>query len=215
MHKNLLDLYLKLKEIKQIGYIRAFKNNYILTLKKLLHDNTPRIYIKKNTANQMISIFSMNISSAIKSITEEFGVKNENFVVGVSAKEKVLYNKKYFKIYVDWKNKCLKLNVYTKDNHLIASNTCWDFVILDNMLKLKTRYLVLVNFSSKKKRTINYYWYNQVVFYEDMDFYKFLKCLEKGLITIKFKVLKDKNSIVDFIISTSDLDKIYASIFKE
>ena len=127
----------------------------------------------------------------------------------------MLYNKKYFKVFVDWKNKSLNLEVYTKDNHLLLSNPCWNFKILDNLLKLKSNSLILVNFLSKKEEKTLYYWFNQAIFYEELDSYKFLKCIESGLITVKFKVLKDKESTISFTILTSNLDKIYNSIFKE
>lgn len=114
--------------------------------------------------------------------------------------------------------------IFDKSYKLISDEIYWPFELLEERINLKLKKLALVKCCTKRKDNIEHYWYYRINFYKNIDFLKFLKAIENGIITIRFKIGtflsgprigEIHNHGIDFAILESDLKEIYEPVFKD
>lgn len=241
MDKSMLDLYLKFKKIKKIGYVKSYNNKRCsagITFEKLLGKEQDELFLpdfkgieiktKKGYSKSRITLFCANPDSmylyALKNLIKNYGVNQKKFTTELSSLVKHRYNGYYFQIYVDWKSKKVVLLIFDKSYKLISDEIYWTFELLEERINLKLKKLALVKCCTKKRDNIEYYWYYRINFYKNIEFLKFIKAIEKGIITVRFKIGtflsgprigEVHNHGIDFAILESDLKEIYESVFKD
>ena len=229
--KSMLDLYLKFKEIKKMGYIKSWNNRSSsagITFEKILGKEQDEFFLpdykgieiktKKGYSKSKITLFSANPDSmylyALKGLVETYVVDKKRFTTELSSLVKHRYNGYYFQMFVDWENKRVVLLIFDKSYKLISDEIYWTFELLEERINLKLKKLALVKCCTKRKDNIEHYWYYRINFYKNIDFLKFLKAIENGIITIRFKIGtflsgprigEIHNHGIDFAILESDL----------
>ena len=236
----MLDLYLNFKKIKKAGYIKSYntkRSTAGITFERLLGKERDEFFLpdykgieiktKKGYSKSRISLFSANPDSmylyALKGLVEMYGVDKKRFTTELSSLAKHRYNGYYFQIYVDWSNKRVVLLIFDKFYKLISDEIYWSFELLEERINLKLKNLALIKYCTRRKDEIEYYWYYYISFYKNIDFTKFIKAIENGIITMRFKIGtflsgprigEIHNHGIDFAILESDLKEIYEPIFK-
>lgn len=239
MDKSMVDLYVKFKKIRNMGYIKGINNSQNssgLTFEALLGKEKDEFFLpdyngieiktKKGYSKSKITLFTANPDSmylyALKNLVTNYGVDGKRFLTEFSSLEKHRYNGHYFKIIVDWKKKVVALLIYDKRGVLISNEVYWTFDLLEERLTLKLSKLALVKCCTKKIDGIEHYWYYRIYFYKDVNFKKFLQAIEKGIITIRFSVGiyltgpragEIHNHGIGFLIAEENLKDIYTPIF--
>lgn len=237
----MLDLYLKFKVIKKMGYIKSCNNQSRsagITFEKLVGKEQDEFFVpdykgieikaKKGYSKSRITLFSANPDSmylyALKNLVETYGVDKKRFITELSSIVKHRYNGHYFQIFVDWENKRVVLLIFDRFYNLISDEVYWTFSLLEERINLKLKKLALVKCCTKRKDKVEYYWYYCINFYKNINFLNLLMAIEKGIITIRFKLGpflsgprkgEIHNHGIDFAILENDLKEIYDPVFKK
>lgn len=196
MDKSMVDLYVKFKEIKKMGYVRSYKdkNNSGITFEHLLGKEQDEFFLpdhngielktKKGYSKTKIALFTANPDGkylfAIQNLVEQYGVNKRKFLTELSAIDKHRYNGYYFQIYVDWQNKKVVLLIFDKLYNLISKDIWWTFELLKERVYLKLKKLALVKCCTRKIDNVEYYWYYRIFFYKNVNFNNFLEAIEKA-----------------------------------
>ena len=241
MDKSMKDLYEKFKKIKKMGYVKGISNNQNssgLTFESLLGKEKDEFFLpdyngieiktKKGYSKSKITLFTANPDSmylyALKDLVTNYGVDGKKILTEFSSLEKHRYNGHYFKIMVSWEKKRIVLLIYDKKGNLISNNTYWTFDLLKERLTIKLSNLALVKCCTKKIDNDEHYWYYRICFYENVNFEKFLKAIEQGIITIRFSVGtfltgpragEIHNHGIGFLIAEENLKDIYTPVFSK
>ena len=125
---------------------------------------------------------------------------------------KLVVDRKNEKIYIDARNHLGKnLNV----------DVSWSFNLIKERLYYKLKKLVIIEADSKCLKSIDYYYYKKINYYELKSFECFLNLIENGTIKIGIKIgiKKDDKHLGEmksrggsFTISERDIQKLYKKV---
>ena len=126
-------------------------------------------------------------------------------------------NYRLAKIKVDRKNEKISLIGHDFLFNDLNLNISWSFEMLKKRIFIKLKKLAIVFANCKKEGDSELFYYNKIDFYKFKDFDTFISLIEKGIITISFKVEminseKIKSRATIFSINYSDLEKLYDKI---
>lgn len=116
-----------------------------------------------------------------------------------------------------------KVRLYIMNNSLslIDKEVSWSFEMLKEKFERKLKYLVYVKANKKTINNIEYFKYDEIIFYKSYSFDKFIELLNKGIIKITFKigVFKSGKRIgqthdhgTGFSIPEKDLELLYEKV---
>ena len=213
MKNDIRDFMEKFEQIRNLGYVKAVNNDFSgigLTFESLLgksvdnfplpdFNNTLEIKTKLAYSTRPLHLFKLtpegNNFYEMKKIVEKYGYYNSenrdnkvfNGCVRAGMLEKIgLFY--YFSLEVNYKEERIKLLVYDINKRLIDNTTYWDFEKIENALKRKLEYLVLVDVWPTERNGEKYYKYYRYSIYKYSNVYTFLSLVEKGIISITFSV---------------------------
>lgn len=127
----------------------------------------------------------------------------------------------YFQLKIDRAAKKIFLLVYNSKKILIEDIVYWDFDTIYTKVYRKLKYMALAKALVKRKNKEEYFKYYKLTIYKLKDFDNFLTALEKGKISISFKISvyrdgKYKGKIYDhgtsFNLSEENLLEIFEKI---
>lgn len=99
--------------------------------------------------------------------------------IGYNKKAKIIINRNKQKVYLSAKDK------YNKDLNIKIS---WSFDMLKQRLILKLKYLAIIKAETKKINNIEYFKYNEIIFYKLKNFETFINLIESGIINVTFMI---------------------------
>ncbi len=200
----------KIEKIRKMGFVKASSGGtgaIGITLEHLLgkeKDELPipdfddiELKCKEFGSERDINLFNAVPDSYLfenNRIRETYGYPDKDFpqykVFNQPINAKYLTRNKFynFKLFVDWENKKVIMNVYDKHYMLIDNDTAWSFELLEQKSFQKLKKLLLVKARKWIDNGCRYYKYEDVYYYEFKSFYDFLKAIENGYITVKFKI---------------------------
>lgn len=241
MHNNIIELYKKFILIKKMGYVKTLRKGVTgigYTFECLIdkrEDNLPiadynNIEIKTihRFSKRKIHLFNATPDGdflfPIKRIVDEIGYPDKNFpdknVLNVSINAKQFTNIGYYKqvkLVVDYGNEKIIVLAF-KNGKCIDVAISWSFRLIKEHLDNKLNYLAVVEASTKTIDGDEYFHYNKISFFKLKDYMTFIKLVEKGIISITFKVGLFNDGIrkgqihdrgTDFSINYDDLDFLY------
>lgn len=130
-------------------------------------------------------------------------------------------NRYLFKLDVDYNEKRIYLLITDKFFNDYEKITYWPFELLKEKLEKKLMKLAVVKAWQNKINGIDHYKYYAINFYKLINFEKFIKLIDKGIIRVCFKIgiYRDKEHLGEiqdrgtgFQIKESDLKKLYDEI---
>lgn len=239
------ELLLKCIEIRNKGWIKGLNNFFSgsgITFEKEIGKEIENFEIPDYNGIEIkthckysrfrISLFCATPDSilfAIKRIHMKYAYPDKDypmfrvFNVSINTKSYLPMSKKYyFKLFVNYEEKCVVMNVYNRKYELIDCEISWSFDMLKEKLERKLSKLLVVEYLHKFINGEKYYYYNAFNYYKLKSFETFLYLIEQGKIYINFKIGVYKNGkrfgkIYDrgtsFVIDVKDLDLLFNYIF--
>lgn len=125
-----------------------------------------------------------------------------------------------YQLVVDYEKEQVILEIYNYE-YLVENQMSWSFKELKSRLFHKLKYLALVHVRKSILKDTEYFKYEDITFYELKDFETFLKMIERGGISVNFKLsyfksgerlgeIHDRGSA--FCIFEKDLSKLFRLI---
>lgn len=162
--------------------------------------NGIEIKTKRETSNSYISLFNAAMDGKklfeTRNFVNRFGWPNRNY-----PSTKVLYGnifgnkmtyigvKHIMKLDVNYSDKCVYLNVYSKFGYCLSyKEYCWSFDLLEEKLTRKLTFLALVIARNRYIGDKEFFYYKEIMFYRLISFEKFCELIETGIIRVSFKV---------------------------
>lgn len=243
MNENFNDLKLLFLKIKKLGWVKTLRSGYGgigYTFETLLGKPEENFYLpdyrgieiktkRLNSFNKNIRLFSAAPDGMyvfpIKELCERFGYPDKelhyfnvlNGTVYTNKISSIGVNYK-FSLCVDYNNKCLRLKVYDKFCNLIEENFTWSFDLMYERLYAKLQNLAYIRAKNKFIGNVEYFYYYDIHFYKLKNFDVFIDLINKGIISVEFKIGVFKNGnkkgkIYDhgtgFVINEYDLLKLF------
>lgn len=211
MQKNISALYREFCKVKKMGWIKSLRKGptgigYTFeTLINKFEENLPTpdfngIEIKTIHvfSKRKIHLFNAtpdgDLLYPINRLVDNMGYPDKLFpccrILNISVNTKETTKIGYYKeliLKVDYFNQKVFLDG-TKNGKKIDLNVSWSFDLLEERIRLKMQYLCVIEACSKHINGSEYYYYNRIHFYKIRGFNTFLKLLDKGIISITFKV---------------------------
>ncbi len=240
--QELYELFINIKRKRWIKSQREGSTGVGYTFESLINkkeDNQRKpdfkgIEIKtmKYLTSKKIHLFSMapdgDVAHPIKEVLSTLGYPDKNnkdckvFNVSITGNEySNLGYYKRLKLFVNWKKEKIELQAY----HTIKGNyklkISWSFKELKKIFDTKLNQLAIVKACYKRIQKEDYFYYNNIEFYEKRSFEDFLKLVEAGKIPITFKLriqkdLKTKARIhdrgTDFSIQYEDIPLLFKPV---
>lgn len=241
MQKQYLKLYKKFDEIRQRKWIKSMRKGPTgvgYTFESLLgkkEDNKSlpdydEIEIKtmKYFSKKKIHLFNCSPESEdeqiILKIVEKLGYpdreypKYKVFHISINANNPTYLGYKKLRLIVNYRKKKIELEAKTIFGTKININLFWSFQTMESIIMSKMKKLAIIKACSKKINNEEYYYYTRIDFYEIKKFEEFVKLIEKGIITITFKIgiwkkeerfgqIHDRGT--DFSIQEKDIELLY------
>lgn len=245
MNNYILELKKHINIIKKAGWMPCSLKSYGstgLNLEKLLKINTNNFEIpdyngieiktKKSNIKTAITLFSAAPDSYLFEIKRlhdlyaypyknnpKFRVLNKTITQG---KLTYIYNNIYFTLKVNKQKKIISLIILDSKLEIIDLNTYWNFDILKEKLERKLRYLCYIHADTFYSNSQLYIKYNNDNYYKLKGFDKFIELIEKGKISITFRIgifnsgikkgqIHDHGTI--FSIDESDIEELFYKIY--
>ena len=242
MDQNINDLIEKFNIIKHQGLHKSLRNGNTgigYTFESLLGKMEDasfapdykgiEIKTKLGYSKCPVTLFSLvpksSYDKTINQMVEMYGYPDKDYKqykvlrANANAFQRVPVQNRYiFRLYIDRKEKRLKLLIFNKMNDLINDNIYWDFYDLKERLYTKLSYLALVIGYPYKRDGQIYYKYLTISIYKLKDFSTFVDLIEKGEIDVVFNIGIYKGGdklgeIYDhgtaFKLSTASLQKLF------
>lgn len=149
---------------------------------------------RKDTYITLFSAVPDSYLFEIKRLVQKYGYPDSQFPqfkvfkLSVYGNKKIRTKNNYFKLYVNWKDKQVTLQVYDKNLNIIDELTSWSFDMLQEKLERKLSKLALVHANRKFEHNIVYFKYTDIKFYQLISFERFLTLIEDGTIRITFQI---------------------------
>lgn len=208
---SLIILKRKLDTIKKRGWIACTVKNYGsvgLKLEQLLGINTLNLEIpdfegielktKKSKFKQTISLFSATPDNQLFEIKRlhklyaysdkknpEYNVLNKILKQGELT---YIYNEIFFTLKVDYNKKVIFLVILNRNLEIIDCTTYWSFDLLRDKLERKLRYMCYIQADTVYSNSQLYVKYKDENYYKLKSFDTFLNLIEKGKISITFRI---------------------------
>ncbi|MEO0128500.1 MAG: MvaI/BcnI family restriction endonuclease [candidate division WOR-3 bacterium] len=201
--KGYLEITRKLREIKEIGYIkthRAGNTGIGKTLEDLLgikENNIPGPNAKvielksaRKNATSMLTLFTKSPlpKGANRVLLERFGYYSEKNAKTKRLETTVnainfnnLKGKKGFKITIENE----RINIITPKNEIVGY---WDRDTLKNTFEKKMPYLLYVKADTKGTGKEEQFWFNEAWLLSGFSFENFVKLLKEGIILIDIRI---------------------------
>ena len=244
MKDNIIILYKKFLVIKKMGYVKILRNGVTgigYTFEYLIgksEDNIPvadfegiEIKTMHRFSKRKLHLFNATPDGdflfPIKHLVEEMGypdtIYKDKKILNISINSKEFTNIGYYKkikLKVNYEKEKIEL-IGIKNGKTIDLSISWSFNLIRDRLKSKLEYLAVIEASSKVIESIEYVHYNKIRFYKIKDFNSLIDLVDKGLITITFKVgiFKDGRRAgqthdrgTDFSIKYDDISNLYKRI---
>lgn len=211
MYDEIYLLKKKIKLIKDKGWIPCDYKNYGsvgLMLEKLLHKNPDNFELpdyngielktKKSFFNTKITLFSAAPDSflfetrRLHKLYSYPDYKNpKNKVLNKTLKQSELtyiYNNIYFSLKVNRKQQKVDLIICDNNMNIIDKYTSWSFSMLKEKIERKLNWLCYINVDSFYSNSQLYIKFNKDRYFKLKSFERFLFLLEKGLISVTFRI---------------------------
>ncbi len=211
MEKKYLELYKKFDRIRKLGWIESMRNGPTgvgYTFETLLNKkednirqpdfNNIEIKTMKYFSKRKIHLFNLtpesNSTYTIKSIVNSFGYPDKTypkykvFNVSINTRVPTIIGYKKFRLKVDKENKKILLIATSIFGVKKKLNVYWNFDKLEEALLQKLQYLAIVKACTRKNKEKELYYYTRIDFYKLKSFDYFIDLIEKGIITITFKI---------------------------
>ena len=215
--EEILFLNDKFEQIKKMGWIKSLRNGTTgigytfetLLSKKEDHLQKPdfngiEIKTMKYFSKKKIHLFNLtpdgDILHPIKTIVEQLGYPDKDFPkfnvfnVSINTNEIKKVGKKQIKLFVNKYDEKIELLELCKNGDINKLNISWSFQSLKEVLMLKLNTLSIVKACYKKVNDDDYFYYNKINYYKLKTFEDFIFLIEKGIITITFKIGIKKNT---------------------
>lgn len=133
---------------------------------------------------------------------------------------KIGYYKKG-KLEIDRNKEIIRFLAFDNKNQDLGIDVFWTFGTIKNRLNQKLKKLAIIEAESKTMDNKEFFHYKNINFYLLDDFERFIDLIEKGIITIEFRITfhKDlikfgeiKNRGTIFSIKLDDIDKLYKKV---
>lgn len=242
--KTFFELNKKFNKIKNNGWILSQGNGNGaggITFEKLLNIQTNNfeipdfkdieLKVKYSNKEKYISLFNATPDSflyEIKRINDEYGYSDKDFPnynifqTSVYSKLKInKFNNLYFKLYINYKENVIELNVYDSNLNLIDNKTSWSFNMLKEKLERKLNKIAIIY---AEKTIINgklYFKYNTIKYYKLKSFNNFLELINRNKIRVCFSIGIYKygkkfgqlyNHGTKFCINKYEIEKLFKAI---
>ena len=212
MKKDVLELYCEYLRIKEMGWVKSERRGpggIGYTFEFLLNkpeDSLPipdfgsvEIKTMRKNSRRVLHLFNLTPDGdylfPIKRILDKLGYPDKKdkehkvFRMAVNAKEYTNVGvSKRIKLYVNRENERLELIAESTRGKDLSVGVSWSFDILKRHLELKLKYLAIVKADNKIIDDCEYFRYNEITFYELIDFDKFLLLIELGIIKVTFNI---------------------------
>lgn len=231
----------ELDRIKKMGWMKCEQKNIGevgLKLEKLLNKNPGNFEIpdyddieiktKSSLREKSITLFNATPDSYLFEIKRLHGLygypyskmrqyKLLNNIVSCR-KRTYIYNDVFFSLKVLWDKRVINLIVTNRQGEVIDNLTSWSFDMIEEKLNRKMKYLCYVEVNKYYENGQMYIKYNNDHYYVSRGFDCFIRLIERGVITITFKIGvfqsgKRKGQIHDhgtsFSIHENDLELLY------
>lgn len=229
----------RIKEMKWVESKRSGTTGIGYTFEELLgkkENNYPyydfediEIKVHNKKSNYPIHLFNATPDGdevyPIKKIIDKIGYPDKlmpkynvfNITVSGNNFTKIGYYKRV-KLKVDYNNKKVYLIAINNNNENYDLNVSWSFKLLQEKIKNKIEKLAIIEAETKNISFKEYYKYNSIVFYKIKKFDYFINLIDKGIISITFKIgvfrsgpregqIHDRGT--DFSIYEKDINKLY------
>ena len=244
MNKNIIELYKTFLKIKSLGYVKSMRDGVTgigYTFESLINkqeDNLPiadykgiEIKAMHRFSKRKIHLFNATPDGdfllPIKRLVDDMGYPDKEFpkvkILNVSVNTKEYTNIGFYKklkIKVDYENEKIIL-LGNKNGKNVDLAISWSFDLIKERIYSKLKYLAVIEVSSKMINDDEYFHYNKIRFFKLRDYKLFIKLIEKGIITITFKVGVFRNGMrvgqthdrgTDFSINYEDIRLLYKKI---
>ena len=213
MYENFNKLNTEFLKIKKLKWIQGITNGYgnagrtfeyLLGKKEADELPVPDYYGIEIKTRAYNSKYKLSLFSTVpdgpelfetKRILQKYGypargMKSANVLFGyINAKKESFIGKKYqYKLDVDKKEKKIFLNIYDINNKLIERKSYWSFELLKEKLELKLQNLAIIKWKGRIINEKNYFYYQEIIFYQLKSFERFIELIEQGIITIVIKI---------------------------
>ncbi|MCX4364725.1 MAG: MvaI/BcnI family restriction endonuclease [Bacilli bacterium] len=202
----------KFYEIKNMGYIPSINNGSSgvgRTFEKALgikgncdvfpDFNGIEIKTKASKFHSELSLFNCtpvgNVQYEIERLKEKYGYPDRTYkkYKVLSASVNSLEERKVgifykFKLKVDKYHNKIVLLVFNLKNEIVDDTTFWPIDLIESRFMGKCSLLAFINAEKSYNGGIRAYWYNSLRVMQPKPFDTFIKLLEKGFITIEFKI---------------------------
>ncbi len=245
MQEKINELQKEFLRIKKMGWIKEKKKGSCsigYTFEELLkksEDNFPlpdfyNVEIKTMNTHSKMNLHLFNLTPdgecffPIKKIIDELGCPDKDypnckkFYCSFKGNEytKIIYGR-YGRLNVNRNSKKIELLICDNKNENINIGISWSFNWLLERLNMKMTYLALVKASSRIIDGEGFYYYHTIRYYKLKDFDNFLSLIEKGIITVTFKIgfYKEDRRMgeiydhgTDYSINVNNIDLLYDEI---
>lgn len=209
--KEFSNLKQELESIKKMGWIKCDQKNIGevgLKLEKLLNKNPSNFEIpdydnieiktKSSLTKKLITLFNAAPDSYLFEIKRLHGLygyphskmrqyKVLNNIVSCSRRT-YIYNGVFFSLKVLWDKRVINLIVTNRQGDVIDNLTSWSFDMIEEKLNRKMKYLCYVEVNKYYEKEQMYIKYSNDHYYVLKGFDCFIKLIERGIITITFKI---------------------------
>jgi len=211
INRDFYDLRIKFYHIKRMGWVTSLRNGPTgvgYTFECLLNKKEDNLQLPdfksieiktlKYFSKRKIHLFNATpesiFFSPIKRILNKYGYPDSNypeykvFNISVNAIEEKRVGYNYLTLKVDRNKRKIFLHARTSKNIKNNLNIFWSFEYLDNILKTKLSNLAIVWSCYKKVDNKDMFFYTKMDLYKYTNIDNFIDLIEKGLISITFKI---------------------------
>ncbi|MBR3161649.1 MAG: hypothetical protein IKF19_02855 [Bacilli bacterium] len=222
--KLLKELTKEFNNIKKLEYIKSANRGNTsvnITFANLLKNNKE---LHKNIENESITIkVKRSYSKAFITLTDMLPNNKDNlnslftekykFNSIISSKKSIKIGTYYFKLKIDYKEKCIKLIITDYFDNILEDSIYWTFSDLKKRIIDKLAILVVIKAWPDRINNIEYFKYYKMNIYLLKKFDYFISAVDNGYIKIKLKINYQTNNTISyhmsFIITEEDLLSIY------
>ncbi len=240
---NLIEKYLRIKSMGYVKSISKAKNSVGATLESLLGSsggdfpipdfNGIEIKAIRDYDDVFIDLFNAGPDGSFvyptQYLAENFGYPDKDYrnIKVFKGEVDSIHKKKIglfysYKLFVDYFNKRIILQIYDYKYNLINDKIYWDFDSIKEKLNIKLQYLAVFTVQKCFSNDYLYFLFNDLKIFELKSFDVFLSLIDIGLITIQFKtgvaksgkyIGKFQDHGTSFRIAKNNLNKLFNKLY--
>lgn len=244
MIEDLVELREKFEEIKKMGWVLSQRKGTTgigYTFEKLLGKEeeqfaipdfkTIEIKTRFRNSKENINLFTAapdgDFLFATKRIYDLYGYPDKQlpqynvFYAKIGSVPRYAGRKYRFRLFIDKKDKKIKILAIDKGGNIIDTYTSWSFNLIKEKLETKLKYLAFIKADTKFDIDLQFFKYYQLTFYMLRSFDVFLNLIDQDIICVTFMISVYKsgekkglmnNHGVRFDISEKDLEKLFIKV---